>query len=219
MKYKKSEMDRWDIEDGEDVDPVVWKVIKFKVHEMAVNIVYSKAEEELFDFEMKVKLPGRTLENELYNATVYDAVLEIAHLLYHEKEFLMLQTKYYETVLKAAKKSGDEVFVVFLKHGFRKSNAKDVKIIEDVLGKKVLPALPKKYDRYYIVDANSADIDLLKRSGYKIWKRPDYSMEGYSHDMLELDPYTRDGQDAAKCDSKVITFEQYLKLFDRMGGI
>ena len=68
--------------------------------------------------------------------------------------------------------------------------------ISRLLRLRVLPSLPKEYDRNYVV--NSANIAMLERSGYTIYHRPYFAMRGSTHEKWTLNPHTKCGVDAAR---------------------
>ena len=77
---------------------------------------------------------------------------------------------------------------------------------------RVLPSLPKEYDRNYVVD--SVNWTLLERLGYTILHRPYFAMRGSTHEKWTLNPHTKCGVNAARDEDVAISFKEYLKLFD-----
>ena len=84
--------------------------------------------------------------------------------------------------------------------------------LSKILRLRVLPSLPKEYDRNYVVD--SVNWALLERFGYTILHRPYFAMRGSTHEKWTLNPHTQIGIDAAKDEETAISFKEYLKLFD-----
>ena len=85
---------------------------------------------------------------------------------------------------------------------------------KEVYGFRVLPRLPKEYDKYYYVDRESiTEIPI----GYEILHKAWFCMHGNTHQIYQLNPHTRQGVDAASAKNEVITFEEYLDLFRRNG--
>lgn len=84
------------------------------------------------------------------------------------------------------------------------------------LGSRVLPSLPAEFDRDYYVDAKTIPEGALE--GYRMLHRPYFAMRGSTHGVYTLNPNQRNGVDAAsKGETQVISFTDYLKLFDEAG--
>lgn len=79
---------------------------------------------------------------------------------------------------------------------------------------RILPKLPKEYDKNYVVQADTVDWPLLKNSGYTVMHRPYFAMPGSTHDNWMLNPHTRSGVDAAKKDEPAISFDEFLAMFE-----
>ena len=81
-----------------------------------------------------------------------------------------------------------------------------------------MPGLPEEYDKAYVVARNSlsaSDWKMLDNSGYQIWHRPYFAMGGSTHSRIEINPHTKRIVDAGKVDAEVISFEEYLRLFEK----
>ena len=115
----------------------------------------------------------------------------------------------------SAIETGDMILQDRLLIYYRIADKEACKRISDITGSRILPSLPKEYDKTYSVEARTIDYDLLERSGYLIQHRPYFAMQGSTHAAYELNPHAKGGVDAAKVDLPMITFEEYLKLFDR----
>ena len=81
---------------------------------------------------------------------------------------------------------------------------------------KILPALSKRYDKYYVVNTSTVKSAVLRRSGYKILHRPYFAMKNSTYEKWQLNPHTKIGIDAAQTDAKEIPFKEFLKLFEIM---
>ena len=195
-------------------DTLTWQKFDFKLHGSKITIEYKRVQETLYDFHLQAELKDRTMVNDLQNKTVYYAVREISEVLHEEHEFLMKETNLFKVVYKASVKHGDAVFTALLKHGYRRSDKEDVKLIQTLTGKRVLPPLGEAFDEYYVVDVGDGDMDILKVSGYRIWHIPQWSMQGKTRDKITLNPYRREGDDAAANEAESISFEQFLGLFN-----
>ena len=97
----------------------------------------------------------------------------------------------------------------------KKQKGKDrIGFFARLFGLRVLPALPKEFDRNYFVDSDTIDAGTLRRSGYTVVHRPYFAMIKSTHDAWTLNPHTKYGVDAAKTDDPTISFKDYLELFD-----
>lgn len=86
--------------------------------------------------------------------------------------------------------------------------------LEDLDGVRRLPRLSKDFDKKYTLLRDEVDDYLLMRSGYEFRHRPYFAMKGSLHERCELNPYTKCGVDAGKKDAELISFEDYLELFN-----
>lgn len=82
-------------------------------------------------------------------------------------------------------------------------------------GGRVLPPLPEEFDRYYTVNADNIDRDLLRRSGYQILHRPGFAMRGNTYRKWQLNPARRLGLDFAADNAPALDFAEFLELFER----
>lgn len=82
-------------------------------------------------------------------------------------------------------------------------------------GGRVLPPLPEEFDRYYTVNADNIDRDLLRRSGYRILHRPGFAMRGNTYRKWQLNPARRFGLDFAADNAPALDFAEFLELFER----
>ncbi len=93
-------------------------------------------------------------------------------------------------------------------------NKKHIRQPED---QKILPPLPKEFDRFFVVDrsAGSIDISLLRRSGYSFsrWNRFAGLPKGATYLKWQLNPHTKCCHDAAPREAEAISFREYLSLF------
>ena len=79
-----------------------------------------------------------------------------------------------------------------------------------------LPPLSVEYNKDFIIDRatmTAEDIELLNRSGYRIFHRPNLAMMGWTHKKITLNPYLKDGRDAGEKGMPAISFQEYLELF------
>lgn len=117
-------------------------------------------------------------------------------------------------VYVAAKNQGDELFMKVLKLHYGISTKEQNHFLAKLFGLRILPNLNEKFDRNYVVDADTVDANLLHRSGYRMLHRPYFAMMGSTHSKITLNPHTKEGVDAAKNDEPSISFAEFLELFD-----
>ena len=81
--------------------------------------------------------------------------------------------------------------------------------------KRILPALSDYYDIDYCVIRDTIDFELLKRSGYRILPMHPMGMNGRTHEVYRLNPHTKRVIDAAPVSMGGITFDEFLKVFEK----
>lgn len=91
---------------------------------------------------------------------------------------------------------------------------KDCAWLSKALRTRILPPLPKEFDREYSVDSDTISVPLLQQSGYQILHKPCFSMQGYTHALWQLNPHAKTAVDAAKKDSRSISFHEFLNEFE-----
>lgn len=91
---------------------------------------------------------------------------------------------------------------------------KDCAWLSKALHTRILPPLPKEFDREYSVDSDTISVPLLLHSGYQILHKPCLSMQGHTHSLWLLNPHSKTAVDAAKKDSHPISFQAFLSLFE-----
>lgn len=91
---------------------------------------------------------------------------------------------------------------------------KDCAWLSKALHTRILPPLPKEFDREYSVDSDTISVPLLQQSGYQILHKPCFSMQGYTHSLWLLNPHAKTAADAAKKDSRSISFHEFLNAFE-----
>lgn len=114
----------------------------------------------------------------------------------------------------SAVKSGDERTQLDIKLYYNIATKKDCQQLSELLGARVLPKLSEKYNKGYAIEKNDIQVSLLARSGYGFSHRPNIAMYGSTRSRYTLNPHTRTFVDAAKKDTEVITFDDFLKLFE-----
>ena len=93
----------------------------------------------------------------------------------------------------------------------------DIVPSEDNIERRILPALPGEYDRWYAVDRGSLtddDIKILLSSGYEFIHIPVFGMYGHTKSKYTLNPHTKSILDAGEADDETISFKEFLRLFD-----
>ena len=110
---------------------------------------------------------------------------------------------------------GDKVLQTRIKLCCRIAETDECSFLAGLLGLRVLPPLPEKFDQKYYVDADTLDLKLLDRSGYHIAHRPYFAMPGSTHAAWTLNPHRKSGVDAAPIGAPTIAFADFLRLFDK----
>lgn len=86
--------------------------------------------------------------------------------------------------------------------------------LEELDGVRRLPRLSQEFDKTYTLLREDIDDYLLIQSGYEFWHRPYFAMKGSLHERCELNPHTKYAVDAGKKDAELISFKEYLALFN-----
>ena len=134
----------------------------------------------------------------------------MAEIIIHPNEETIKENPFYLTALK----TGDELLILKIKLFYNAATAQDCRRLTEHTGTRVLPKLPEKYDRDYAVTKDSASLELLRCSGYRILHRPYFAMMNQTHKNITLNPHTKTGVDAAPAGEEPITFDEFLKLFE-----
>ncbi|MCR5066981.1 MAG: hypothetical protein K6A14_02840 [Erysipelotrichaceae bacterium] len=90
--------------------------------------------------------------------------------------------------------------------------------LSQLLDYSILPSLPEQYDHSYVVNFKTINITLLRKSGYTIYHKPNIAMQDYTRHKWLLNPYRKNGLDAAETDREAIDFADFMKLFDEATG-
>lgn len=138
-----------------------------------------------------------------------------------EKNRRLIQKPTAETISQhpltaAAEKAGLVQLEKIVRLYYHLADKEDCRILAEMTGRRILPALPEEYNRYYTVDAANMtddDYELLEISGYELLHRPYFAMKGHTHGKITLNPHTKYGSDAAREEEPAITFNEFLKLF------
>lgn len=86
--------------------------------------------------------------------------------------------------------------------------------LKKIDGVQRLPRLTKAFDRTYTLLKDEVDEELLMNSGYVFLHRPSFAMEGNLSGRCELNPYTKRVVDAGSEEAELISFNEYLALFN-----
>ena len=120
----------------------------------------------------------------------------------------------FNPIYESAEKENDVLTQCELKLLYRIADEAECRYIAEKENIRILPSLPDKYDKDYIVSTDGFYNLLLKDSGYRILHRPHFAMKGSTRDKRILNPHTKTGVDAAPEDAQAISFEEFLALFD-----
>ena len=88
--------------------------------------------------------------------------------------------------------------------------------LNQLLNQKILPSLKEEYNKNYYIKKEDIDFDLLDISGFQIWHRPYFAMQGRTHEIFSINPYTKKVLDAAPLDAQTISFEEFLKIYQKL---
>lgn len=113
----------------------------------------------------------------------------------------------------AARNVGDREFLNKLRRYYGLPVEKEQKSSRRFFCRRVLPELPERYNKNYIVSCKDMKVGLLRRSGYVIRHRPYFAMFNSTHAAWQLNPHLKIGVDAAPDDQTPISFNEYLQLF------
>ena len=194
----------------------------------SISVLYEHLSWDQFHFLIRKKLPDGSLKEAYHeNSSVRNMIFRIRDELEPEYKSLydILMDSSGEKINDnplyiAASENKDEDLKYRLKLYYNSATDSDCLWISERLGTHILPKLPEKYDRIYVVDRNSireSDFALLHNSGYQFWHRPYFAMPRSTHAKIELNPHTKYAVDAAKVDADTITFQEYLELFAAEG--
>ena len=123
----------------------------------------------------------------------------------------------FNPIYLSALKENDRIMQCELKLYYRIADENDCRYLSEVRGVRILPSLPERYDKNYVISKESTtyeDYILLVDSGYSIAHRPYFAMMGHTHYKYQLNPHTKSGVDAADNDAEAISFDEFLALFD-----
>ena len=200
------------------------------VKELAMTVYFKRKDEGGFHFmleysdEYSDKEDDHQLVTQVFDVrSVEDMIREILFCLdTTEKNDLesvlrnpSRETIHQNPVYQAAVRTGDELLQHQIKQYYRIADDKECAWLSDYFGVRILPSLSEEFDRDFVVDKDSIDGVLLANSGYWITHRPYFAMKGFTHTKYTLNPHTKIGRDAARCDETAISFQEYLELFEK----
>lgn len=100
-----------------------------------------------------------------------------------------------------------------LKLYYRIATEKECSWLSKLFGVKILPSLPKAFDKPYYIDSDTISIKTLSDSGYEIAHRPYFAMGDSTHSIWQLNPHAKKGVDAAPVNS-TISFKEYIEIIE-----
>ncbi|MBS7262665.1 MAG: hypothetical protein KIG36_03540 [Eubacteriales bacterium] len=118
-------------------------------------------------------------------------------------------------IYQATLEQKDELFIAILKLHYGIADDHKCSFLSKLLGHRILPSLPEEYNKDYVIESGGVDYKLLHHSGYDMRHRPYFAMQGSTHSRITLNPHTKYGIDAGKIDAEAISFQEYLKLFNK----
>ena len=114
----------------------------------------------------------------------------------------------------SAKENGERLLELRTKDLFSYLSKGENKELEKLMNKPFLKRLGEKYNMYYAINPKEIDYKLLWNSDIIIWHKPYFAMPGHTRDYYGINPHTKNGVDAVLKDSKPISFEEFLKLYE-----
>ncbi len=171
---------------------------------------------KLFSEDCSVSAMIRQIENDtvLFGKETLEAEKAIDYICHSDNKTIAFNPLYL-----SALKENDKMMQCELKLHYGIADEDECRFLSEKTGLRILPLLPKDYDKSYVVEAideneNSEFLELLHHSGYKILHRPYFAMMNSTHKNISLNPHTKTGVDAAEQDAEAITFDEFLALFD-----
>lgn len=200
-----------------------WHSLKFPVEDFMFS-VYCRKDDGDFIYFLEFEKDGKT-ENRFFCDldALHRMLFYMQHILPGKGAGRIYSEKYDVTRGKtdknpfysAALEQEDKLFTALLRRYYRMADNEECLFLSEILEERILPALPEAFNRdYCIVAADDIDYELLLRSGYMILHNPVFSMKGYTHDKITLNPCKKRGLDAGAVDRAAITFQEFLKLFE-----
>ncbi len=199
------------------------------IKECQVTLYYRHLEGEVFDFLLEFDRAGNMAGNQRFTYLLRQSSL---HAMFRELNWNIsgnddmitilrestMQTIEKNPVYKSAVDGCDLTMQRLIKLHYRIADAEDCEALsKDIFGRRILPSLPKEYNRSYVVDSASIEVDLLNNSGYRILHRPYFGMPGNTHSKWQLNPFTKAGIDCGPVGAEAMMFEDYLDLFRENG--
>ena len=100
------------------------------------------------------------------------------------------------------------------RQAYARSTEEDAALLTAEFKDRVLPALPQQFNRDYVVDHYSIDVNMLKRSGYRICPNEPDDEPGFTEEKWMLNPAELEIIRCAPVGSGSISFREYLEMFD-----
>jgi len=193
------------------------------IEEMAMTVYLKRQDRYGFHFMLEYydENEGEQLITFIFNASsIGEVIREIRFCrrieklseIYNLLSYPSRESIHQNPIYQAAVRTDDLLLQHEIKLYYRIADSEECAWLSDYYGVRILPSLSKEYDRDYVVDRDSVDGVLLENSGYEITHRPYFGMKGYTHTKYTLNPHTKTGMDAARCDETSISFQEYLKL-------
>ena len=189
------------------------------IKECDVKVYYRHIDRNEFDCLLDIATANYS--RMLKNITLHEMIFEINSIITGDKETLNIlkestaQNIEKNPLFKSAVDRGDLTMQRLIKLYYNIADEKDCEALsKDVFGMRILPSLPEKYNRYYVVDKASIQVDMLTKSEYKIAHRPYFGLNGNTPDKWQLNPCTKEGIDCGPAEAETMSFENYLALFN-----
>ena len=197
-----------------------WKSVKAAFHDCLISIYYKQVEGGDFAYYSEYGDADITVKK-IYKR--YDPLswllCDVSHVINENSDKKIEVVHCSKTTIKenpiyqATLEQKDELFTAVLKLHYGIAEDDECSYLSKLFNYRILPSLPEEYNKDYVIEGG-VDYSLLDHSGYSMWHRPYFAMPGSTHCRITLNPHTKYGLDAGKVDAEVITFQEFLKLFD-----
>ena len=154
-------------------------------------------------------------ENNIYDYRVeqYDDDFNKEYYVFQNEKYLNF-IKLGNSIIELARIKNDRKVELGIKVLNKEETIEECIELKNILGINILPKASIEHNKNYVISNIDSDIsEILDYSGYKILHRPYFSMRGSTHSKWTLNPYTKEGVDAAPKDAEAISFEEFMNIF------
>lgn len=198
-----------------------WKSVKVSFQDRLISIYYQKSEDGDFEYYSECSNSEKTVKKFYkHDDPLHWLLCDMSHFInkYPCKEIEIVYCSKASIkenpIYQAALEQKDEFFASVLKLHYGIAEDDECSCLSKLFNYRILPSLPEEYNKDYVIEGG-VDYTLLKHSEYSMWHRPYFAMPGSTHKRITLNPHTKYGLDAGKVDAEAISFQEFLKLFDK----